>query len=364
MGSIYLRKKIYYIDYRVGGRRVRKPVGPSKRLAELALKDIEVRIAKKELGFEVNEGDPPVKDFFAEYLKHCEADNSPATTQRYRAILSNFQSFLSRYPEIRLLSQLSPKVFDEFKLARRKELIMPNGQVVDTAKSLPSVKKGAKANTINMELTTLRTIFNVALKWGYLRKNPTEGVEMLKVTDAKPPRFLTDEESRRLLDNCGPQLYPVFFTFLNTGVRLSELLNLEWSDIDFDRRKIKIQQKPFWSPKTGEREIPMNDGMFDLLQQLGKEMSSKSNFVFPTGNGRGYKKNLRNELIRIARECKISNLTKIHSLRHTFANQLVMKGVDLPTVQKLMGHSDIQTTMIYSHLSPDHLSDAVNKLKF
>jgi len=71
---------------------------------------------------------------------------------------------------------------------------------------------------------------------------------------------------------------------------------------------------------------------------------------------------LRLELIKIARKASIKDLTKIHTLRHTFASHLVMNGVDLPTVKRLMGHTDIQTTMIYAHLAPEHLTDAVNKL--
>jgi integrase len=365
VGSIYQRKNIYYVDYRLGGRRVRRRIGPSKRLAELAMKDIEVKLAKNELGFPVEDDDRSIEGFFSEYMEHCQANNSPATTQRYKAIVDNFLAYLTKAkPEITRLSQLIPKVFDDYKVYRKKQLIMPNGQEVDPSDPSEYAKRGAKANTINMELGTLRTIFNQGIKWGYLKKNPTEGIEMLKVTDAKPPRFLTPEESKKLLDNCGSQLYPVFFTFLNTGMRLSELLNLEWSDIDFQRRKIKIQRKSFWSPKTGEREIPINAGMYELLQRLKREKGPNTDFVFPTGNGRGYRKSLRLELMRVAKECGILNLTKIHSLRHTFASQLVMKGVDLPTVQKLMGHSDIETTMIYSHLTPDHLVDAVNKLDF
>ena len=65
-----------------------------------------------------------------------------------------------------------------------------------------------------------------------------------------------------------------------------------------------------------------------------------------------------------AAEAGIENLTKLYTLRHTFASHLVMQGVDLPTVKKLMSHSDIQTTMIYAHLAPDHLADAVDKLSF
>ena len=65
-----------------------------------------------------------------------------------------------------------------------------------------------------------------------------------------------------------------------------------------------------------------------------------------------------------AKAAGIESLTKVHTLRHTFASHLVMKGVDLPTVKKLMGHSDIQTTMVYAHLAPDHLAEAVDRLEF
>ena len=64
------------------------------------------------------------------------------------------------------------------------------------------------------------------------------------------------------------------------------------------------------------------------------------------------------------KQAGVENLTRPHTLHHTFASHLVMQGVDLPTVMKLMGHADIQTTMIYAHLAPDHLAEAVNRLTF
>lgn len=108
-----------------------------------------------------------------------------------------------------------------------------------------------------------------------------------------------------------------------------------------------VQAKEFWKPKTGFREIPLNDGLFKLLKKVKPKNLDVEEFVFPGKKGGIIKKKLRLDLVRIANEAGIKNFTKIHSLRHTFASHLVMKGVDLPTVQKLLGHSDIQTTMIF-----------------
>ena len=182
----------------------------------------------------------------------------------------------------------------------------------------------------------------------------------------KLPRFLSIKECRLLLDNSPENLRNIFYVFLNTGMRKAELENLEWSDIDFKRRRIRIHRKEFWHPKTGERDIPINQGTHNLLKRL-KAQNDKglnSNFVFPNEDGGRISDKLREQLIVIARKADIKGLTKLHSLRHTYASHLVMNGVDLPTVQKLMGHADIQTTMIYSHLAPDHLAEAANKINF
>jgi integrase len=159
-------------------------------------------------------------------------------------------------------------------------------------------------------------------------------------------------------------LLPNFETLLLTGMRKGELENLEGADVDFKRRKIMIRRKPFWQPKTGEREIPIGSQLLPILRRLdtANRKGLKSNFVFPHKDGSRIKVKLRDQLIKVAQAAGISDLSSIHALRHTFASQLVMNGVDLPTVQRLMGHTDIQTTMIYAHLAPDHLADAVDKL--
>ena len=69
-------------------------------------------------------------------------------------------------------------------------------------------------------------------------------------------------------------------------------------------------------------------------------------------------------MISLAKNCGFQDVTKIHTLRHTFASHLVMGGVDLPTVKKLLGHADIDTTMIYAHLADEHVDRAVESLSF
>lgn len=92
-------------------------------------------------------------------------------------------------------------------------------------------------------------------------------------------------------------------------------------------------------------------------------MPRKSNLVFPGPKGGAISTNsIRKQLITVAIQADIPNLTEVHALRHTFASRLFMKGVDAPTVQKLMGHTKIDTTMIYTHQTQEHLRDAIEKL--
>jgi integrase len=361
MGRIYKRGRIWYLDVAAGKRRIRRRVGTSKKIAELALRDAEVKAARDEFGFAKN--DIGVETFLERFLEHSGANHQPNTTTRYRAVIDHFRVFLKdKFPNVGFLSQITPEIIDRYKVARKDAWVNPNGDEVESEEDVKGyTRRGARAHTINFEVGVLKTIFNLAIKWGYLKENPTSEVTKLKVTDAKPVRFLTVEECQQLLESSPADLYPIFFTYLNSGMRKAELENLEWEDIDFKRRKIKIRHKEFWQPKTGEREIPISQSLYDILESLKDQNNAdlQSNFVFPHSDGGRIRVKLREKLIAVAKQAGIENFTKLHTLRHTFASHLVMSGVDLPTVKKLMGHSDIQTTMIYAHLAP-----AVDRLAF
>ncbi|NTU49678.1 MAG: site-specific integrase [Desulfobulbaceae bacterium] len=343
MATLRKKGRRYFIDYRLEGKRLRKVVGTSQKAAEIALKEIEVALAKGELDPEPQGG--LLKNLLEDFRSYCQTNLAPGTRKRYSSILDNFCRFLSqKHPLLAKTMDFTPKVFENFKAFRKGE--------------------GACNRTVNSELIVIKMMFRLGLQWDYVRKNPLDGVSKLRIPTSNPPRFFTEDECRRLLSACNEFLYPIFFTFLNTGMRKSELENLEWTDVDFSRRRIQISVKDDWMPKTNEREIPINDALYRLLQDQ-KAKTGENRFVFPNKRGEKIWKNcLRSRFMTLTKRCGFPEITTVHSLRHTFASHLVMKGVDLATVKQLLGHADIETTMIYSHLTDKHVEQAVGQLSF
>jgi len=336
MARIYKRKDIWYVDYHYKDRRFRKRIGKSKKIAEFALKDIEVKITKDELG--ILKRKVRIEKFIAEYLAYIKVNKRGKTANRYREIIEHFRNF-TQENKIIILSEIEPSFIEKYKQERLKAI---------------------KPITVNYELRLLKAFFTQALKNNYIKDNPVVDIERLKVT-SKQPRFFVKEELREVLIHCQKRDYPVFLTLASTGLRLGELINLEWTDVGLERRLITIKVKDFWEPKNSKpRAIPMANKLVEVLKELKRD----SRWVFTTRKGNQLNKNhLRERLVKVCMKIGIEP-ANIHTFRHTFASHLVMKGVDLPTVQKLMGHSDIKTTMIYAHLAPEHLKGAVEKLEF
>lgn len=192
MARIYQRGKIWYLDLTYKGRRVRKKVGTSKRMAELALKDAEIKIIKDEYGF--SKSDITIESLIDKFLEYNRTNHRASTTKRYKAVTDHFKRYITeKRSDIILLSQLTPEIIEGYKAFRRDEWINPNGKSPDSE----NARKGARARTVNLELEGLKTMLNLAVKWDYLKENPMKHVKPLKVDDKKSLRFLTAEECNR-----------------------------------------------------------------------------------------------------------------------------------------------------------------------
>jgi integrase len=176
------------------------------------------------------------------------------------------------------------------------------------------------AGANNTELIALKAIFNVAVKWGYLRQNPARGVKALREIKGKTPRFLSKKEINILLKHAPPDFKPILQTFLYTGLRKAELVNLEWSDINFNRNVIQVRAKEHWQPKSNEREIPLHPELKKVLKKLKDE--AKGKLVFTTRNGNSHTK-VRERFIKLTKECDMEDVTKVLNLTDFFKRLLV-----------------------------------------
>ena len=195
-------------------------------------------------------------------------------------------------------------------------------------------------------------------------------VEKLKVAK-RFPRFLSLEEIDRLLDACrGMYIYPIVMMAIHTGMRKSELLNLRWSDVDFDNHEIIIQPRKDWHTKNYKpRKAFMTPALYEMLRahrSLHARNGIKSDYVFMYRGKRirqGIDKSLSKAVERAGLRTEGQNVT-LHTMRHTLASQLAIAGVPLRYIQELMGHQSFETTLQYTQLSEEQVRKQVLRLPF
>lgn len=334
MGT-FKRNGAWFIDYYNGSRRVRERVGSSKGEALRALSIRQSEIAQGTFNLVPKTGLPLFEEFADKYLNLVSVHKRGYKVESY--IIQKLKVFFGRLR----LSDLTSEDAEKFKAARVRQV---------------------KPATVNRELTVAKHILSKAVEWKLIQNNPFSGVRNLRVSKCSE-RVLQQDEENKLLDACDQirsrHLRPAVVIALNTGMRRGELLSLEWAQVDLTGRKIRVLNA---KSSSGERVIPMNATVYDLVSALAKKASSP--LVFPSNrkNGctildlkKGFKKSVRLAGIRDIR---------FHDLRHTFATRLVQAGVDLITVQHLLGHAKITMTVRYAHSPSEAKIAAVGRLDF
>jgi integrase len=225
------------------------------------------------------------------------------------------------------------------------------------------LKKGLKGKTINNHLAVLMKMLKTAEEWEYQAQSPS--VKWFRGGNESMD-FFTAEESTRLLSQLNGQIHTMVLTALRTGMRRGELLALKWTCVDFLHSTIRVESSSWGGiigpTKTGQtRVVPMSNELARVLERYRRH-SPQSEFVFCNQDGSKLKFTQIKRPVYAA--CKAADLREVqwHTFRHSFASQLVMAGVSLRVVQELLGHKSFEMTLVYSHLAPSTLSDAVEKL--
>ena len=216
------------------------------------------------------------------------------------------------------------------------------------------IAAGRKPSTANRHIATLKHMFTKASTWDLIDEETLKRVRRVKLLEEnnRRLRFLSIEECQTLIAVCPPHLRPIVVTALNTGMRKEEILSLEWDKhIDMVHGFILLDLT-----KNGERrEIPINATLRGVFQSLIRRIDST--YVFHDKDGKRYL-DMRTAFMSTCRRAGIKDF-RFHDLRHTFASQLVMAGIDLATIKELLGHKDLTMTLRYAHLAPSHRVNAL-----
>jgi tyrosine recombinase xerC len=221
--------------------------------------------------------------------------------------------------------------------------------------------KGNNATSINRRLSALRSFYRFALTRKLVDKNPVHGVTGPK--KGRPlPQFLKENEMDRLLDaESWTESFEdvrdrtVIMTFYETGIRLSELIGLDDSMVDFSNRQLKVTGK-----RNKQRVIPFGEELLAMLRDYmkcrDKEVNRQSEALFVSAKGQRMTSSQVREAVRknLSKVCTLKKRTP-HVLRHTFATAMLNNKAGIESVKKLLGHESLSTTEIYTHTTFEQL---------
>jgi len=262
---------------------------------------------------------------------------SQATIRAYIGAVERFARFFSKPP-----NQLGPDHIRQYQahLLHKRKLAV---------------------GTVVAQTAGLRFFFVRTLK----RRFPPDSIPYPKYPSHRIPKVISPEEVAQLIDGAGNlQARAILMLLYSTGIRRSELVQLRVEDIDSKRMVIHIRQG-----KGGkDRDVPLCPKLLETLREYWKVKKSKT-WLFPRGITKRGEDHLTDKAVwyacaEAARHAGFKKRVSPHMLRHSFATHLLENGADLPTIQILMGHADLEATSIYLHLSRRHLEKTINPLEY
>lgn len=320
--GIYKKGKVYWMIKQYRGKRIERSLETSiKRVAE-------ERFAK----------------IVSEIIDGSYFEGQKAKTLTLADMVEKYKQKYQRLRDETTFKRLLP-AFGHFTLAE-----ITTEMISDYRDGRLRVVKPA---TIYQELSLLRRMFNVARReWKWVKENPAADLSFSVGNSNARDRWLSVTEEQGLLSAAtNPNwLRSLLVTALHTGMRRGEILNLQWQDIDFQRKLLTIHKS-----KNGEkRSIPLSRTLCDALK--GIKVLNISGKVFPISV-----RSLRAAFEMTLEKRGITDF-HFHDLRHTFATRLVQAGVDFYRIKELLGHKSINMTMRYAHHYPESLRSSIDVL--
>lgn len=306
-----------YFDKRTGGwvadytdARGHRHRDQAARTRTLALAVLNKRLddaAKERAGNKPAMAEVPLETLATQFLEWAEAHRKPQSARRYGVSWAVLKPAFGHL----LLMEITPRLVERFMTER--------------------LEAGKKPATVNRDLAVLKRMFSKGVEWDLATDNPLRRVKLLKENNARV-RYLTDEEREALLAECEGHLLDIVMVALYTGMRLGEILNLKWQDLDLGRRQITIRET-----KNGEtRHVPIPQPLIAQLGGIPRQVARPH--LFPGRDGDPLKRISTAWDAAVAR-AKIEDF-RFHDLRHSYASYFVMAGGSLNHLRQILGQQE------------------------
>lgn len=320
--NLYRRGAIWWVRFTHEGREYRRSTGKDSLHDARAVRSLVIESVKPRPVGEAHSFEEMVDQYFEREARSIK----PGTAKRYllsaRALSATFGN--------RDLRDISRKDVSDYIALRRA------GGIADA--------------TIRRDLAALSVMLNAAVGWEWLDSNPIRRVR-LRLKESARTRFLTPAEWKKLSAAMDPDLKAIATLAVETGLRLGEILNLEWRDIDRQRREIRVREG-----KTGGRVVPASQTAVDVLRAVSRP--ARAGLVFSRLGTDGpvplVVSRVSQRFAAAAANAGIADV-RFHDLRHTFASWKVQQGHDLYAIQRTLGHKGPQMTQRYAHLRTEDL---------
>ncbi|MFC2061343.1 site-specific tyrosine recombinase XerD [Elusimicrobiota bacterium] len=275
-----------------------------------------------------------ILDNFINYL-YVEKGHSQNTLEAYKRDLSGFLEYLKQ-KGLQPAKVLKKHIMD-YLIMRRRSL---------------------SANSIARLIAAVKSFYNFLILDDMIKESPADDIETPKVT-LKLPTVLTADEMEKLIESADNIRDRTMLELLYaTGMRVSELINLKLEDIDLEEGWVRIFGKG-----DKERSVPVGKNILDIIKEYLKERKLiPSSFLFSKSSDKPITRERVWRIIKIyAVKAGIKKDVTPHTLRHTFATHLLENGADLRIIQELLGHANIDTTQIYTHVNRRNLKEMHKK---
>jgi len=327
----------WWIDITLGRKfRHREVFEGSYEEALIYEQELKKHLAQREK----QKGTITIKQIAEEYLQFVKIHQAEKTfKEKKRIIQSLIVPFFGKFS----FDMVTSRLIDAYKLKRLREL----------------QTKGVKGTrAINVELNVLSSMSKFAVERGYI----SEPLKIKRLPHRyKLPDPLDLQSTLKFLEAAKeePFYYALFLCLYYAGMRKKEVLNLTWDDILFEWNLIRIRK----AKMNKERFVPMAQILKEALLALKTSKQNTETLVFPSPRTGKPLTDIRKAIQRIAKKAGIERKITPHQLRHSFATHLLEVGVDLRTIQALLGHEDIKTTQIYTKVALPVLYRAIQILE-